>query len=163
MNANHYIIDTCSLVDLNKHNPIDVFPSVWKRLSLLVNENLLHSPIEVLYELQKQDDQIATWSSQHKKMFIPESPSQIVIVREIMEKYPALVDIDKEYSADPWLIAVAYELVTNVQKTMYNDVIIIVTEETLRGDKVKIPFVCQKYQLACINLVEMFRKEGWRF
>ncbi len=163
MTANHYIVDTCSLVDLNRYNPIDVFPSVWKRLSILVRNNLLHSPIEVLKELQKQDDQIVAWAKQHKKMFLPESAPQILIVIEIMRDFPALVDASKQYSADPWVIALAYELTTGNQKTMFEDKIMIVTEETLRGNKVKIPLVSQHYQLECINLVEMFRREGWKF
>ncbi len=96
-------------------------------------------------------------------MFISESSTQVNIVRDIMRDYTALVDIDKDFSADPWLIAVAHELVTSPQMTMYPDTIIVVTEETLRGNKVKIPFVCQQYQLHCINIVEMFRREGWTF
>ena len=135
---NHYIIDTCSLVALNRHNPIDVFPTVWRKLSHLVHGNLLHSPIAVLLELQKQDDQIVTWANQHKKMFISESSTQVNVVRDIMRDYTALVDINKDFSADPWLIAVAHELVTSLQMTMYPDTIIVV--------KVKAQLRVLKYQ-----------------
>ena len=40
---------------------------------------------------------------------------------------------------------------------------LIVTEESLRGNKIKIPFVCQNFGIACINRVEMFRQESWKF
>jgi len=37
MKSNCYIIDTSSLVTLNSNNPLDVFPSIWKKLEMLIN------------------------------------------------------------------------------------------------------------------------------
>jgi transcriptional regulator with XRE-family HTH domain len=36
-------------------------------------------------------------------------------------------------------------------------------EEKLMGEKIRISFVCQKYRLESINIMEMFRIEGWKF
>ncbi|MBW6462034.1 MAG: DUF4411 family protein [DPANN group archaeon] len=37
------------------------------------------------------------------------------------------------------------------------------TEETLRGNKIKIPFVCKNYEIESINIVDFFRIEKWTF
>jgi hypothetical protein len=41
MTSNHYIMDTSSLVEFNRHNPIDVFPSLWNNLESLSKKGLL--------------------------------------------------------------------------------------------------------------------------
>ncbi|MBU0980542.1 MAG: DUF4411 family protein [Nanoarchaeota archaeon] len=33
----------------------------------------------------------------------------------------------------------------------------------MRGEKVKIPFVCNNGQIECIDIIDMFRTEGWKF
>ncbi len=38
-----------------------------------------------------------------------------------------------------------------------------VTEEKIRGDKIKIPFVCKKFNIESIDVIDMFRAEGWKF
>ena len=40
MTKNYYIIDTSSLVELNKHNPMDVYQSVWKKMEQLINRTI---------------------------------------------------------------------------------------------------------------------------
>ena len=46
MNNNCYIIDTSSLVELNRNTPIDVFPGVWKGLKSLAKSGRLVAPRE---------------------------------------------------------------------------------------------------------------------
>lgn len=70
MISNHYIIDSCSLMELNRHNPIDVFPSVWVRIESLINKGLLLAPREVLNEIMQGDDQLTKWAKKHNKMFV---------------------------------------------------------------------------------------------
>lgn len=48
MMENFYVIDTSSLVELNKHNPIDIYPSVWNKMEELVKKGRLVAPREVL-------------------------------------------------------------------------------------------------------------------
>lgn len=51
MTSSHYIIDSSSLMELNRYNPIDVFPTVWDKLELLISRGLLSAPKEVLNEM----------------------------------------------------------------------------------------------------------------
>lgn len=163
MTSNHYIIDSCSLMELNRHNPLDVFPSVWEKIEDLINKDLLVAPKEVLNEVNEGDDKLAKWAKKQNKLFKDPTNKQIDIVREILNKFPSLVKENRKYDADPWVIALAVELATSTQKTLISIKRIVVTEEKIRGNKVKIPFVCQKYEIESIDIIDMFRKEGWTF
>lgn len=163
MTSNIYIIDTSSLIQLSKHNPHDVYPGVWKELEGLVDTGKLLAPKEVLNEIIKLDDGLSKWGKKHARMFKEPTEEQIKIVRKILEKYPSLVKSESEFDADPWVIALAIELSQNPQKTLFEIKRIVVTEEKLRGNKIKIPFVCQDFKIESIDIIDMFRAEGWKF
>ncbi len=163
MTTNVYIIDTSSLIELNKHNAMDVYVSVWKNISELIQNDRLIAPREVLKEIQDYDDTLAKWAKKQKKLFKAPTARQIQVVQEILKDYPALIDVNAKHSADPWVIALAIELSAQSQQTLFKIKRIVVTEEKLRGNKVKIPFVCGQKSVECIDIVEMFRTEGWKF
>ena len=163
MTSNRYIIDSCSLMELNRHNPIDVFPSVWKKIEDLVNKELLVAPKEVLNEINEGDDKLAKWAKKQSKLFREPTKEQINIVKKILAEFPSLIKENSKYDADPWVIALAVELTTSSQKTLAPIKRIVVTEEKLRGNKIKIPYVCQKYEIESIDVIDMFRIEGWKF
>ena len=163
MTSNHYIMDTSSLVELNRHNPIDVFPSVWNNLESLSKKGLLVAPTEVLSEIKERDDELAFWAKRNNSIFRPPTKRQVEILKDILKNYPALVKEDRKYDADAWVVALAVEMTTGPQQTIVQIKRIVVTEERLRGDKVRIPYVCQKYSIESIGIIEMFRIEGWKF
>lgn len=163
MTSNCYIIDTSSLVKLNKNNPLDVFPSIWKNLENLVDNDRLIAPREVLNEINQNDDQLSGWAKKQKKMFKNPTPAQIKIVQDILKEYPSLVDVDSKFSADPWVIALAIAMANSSQKTLVTVKRIVVTEEKVRGNQVKIPFVCGKNTIEAIDIIALFRIENWKF
>jgi len=160
---NYYIIDSCSLIELNRHNPLDVFPSLWKKIESLINSELLVSHKEVFNEISQQDDQLLEWAKKNKKMFKGVTDKQVQIVKDILSKYPSLIKIERKFDADPWIIALAKEMKEDPQRKLHQVKRLIVTEESLKGNKVKIPFVCKEFDIECINRIEMFREEGWKF
>ncbi len=163
MTFNHYIMDTSSLVELNRHNPIDVFPSVWNSLESLSKKGLLVAPAEVLAEIKERDDELASWAKRNNSIFRHPTKKQIETLKDILKNYPALVKEDRKYDADAWVVSLAVEMATGAQQTLIQIKRIVVTEERLRGDKVRIPYVCQKYSIESIGIIEMFRIEGWKF
>jgi len=163
MTSSCYIIDTSSLIELNKHNPMDVYPGIWERMEQLINDNRLIAPKEVLNEIKQIDDDLSDWSKMQRKMFIEPTNRQIEIVRNILEIYPSLMDIDRKYDADPWVIALAIELIRNPQQRLFPIKGVVVTEEKLRGNRIRIPFVCKKYAVEFMDIIGMFRAEGWKF
>jgi hypothetical protein len=156
-------MDSSSLIELNRHNPIDVFPSVWKNMESLISKGLLVAPTEVLYEITERDDQLAKWAKEQTSFFRAPTQKQIEILKGILKVYPSMVREDRKYDADPWVIALAIEMTTDSQQTLTPIKRIVVTEEKLRGEKVRIPYVCQKYNIDSIDIIEMFRIEGWKF
>ncbi len=163
MNPNHYIIDSCSLMELKRKNPFDVYPTVWEKIESLINRGLLLAPREVLNEIMEGDDQLAEWAKKHNKMFVEPTEKQIEIVKDILKEFPALIKQNRKYDADPWVIALAVEMATSLQQTLTPIKRIVFTEEKLRGEQIKIPYVCQKYNIEAIDILDMFRIEGWKF
>jgi hypothetical protein len=163
MTNNVYIIDSSSLIELNKHHAMDVFVSVWKNLSELIKNDRLIAPREVLKEIENFDDSLAKWSKKQKKLFKNPTKKQIEIVQEILKEYPSIVNIDAKNSADPWVIALAIEQSTNRQQTLFQIKRIVVTEEKLRGNKVRIPYICLNKNIESIDVVDLFRTENWKF
>src|SRR3989338_2428657 len=166
---NFYVIDSSSLIELNRRYPIDVFPTLWKNVEKLIEKGYLifHKEVrkEILVFLGK-DDSLKKWVEKQKKFFKELDGNQMKIVREILQKYPSMAKSDNETpTADPFIIALAVEIGSSPQRTLAQTIKgkIIVTEERLRGDRIRIPFVCKDYNIECINIIEMCRVEGWKF
>ena len=166
---NYYVIDSSSLIELNRRYPIDVFPTLWKNVETLIEKGFLISHKEVRKEILVflgRDESLKKWVEKQKKFLKELDEKQMEIVKEILKKYPSLAKSDNETAAaDPFVIALAVEMGSDPQKTLFQTVKgrIIVTEEKLRGTKVKIPFVCKDYHIECINIIEMCRVERWKF
>jgi len=163
---NYYVIDSCSLIELNRKYPIDIFPPVWQKIESLIDKGFLVSPKEVLKEIKKGDDHLKEWSKKQTKLFKDLTVKQIKIVEEILAKYPKWLNEDSLTPiADPFVIALAIDMETDIQKTLSETIKkrIVVSEERISGKQTKVPYVCQEYNIECIFLIEMFRKEGWVF
>ncbi|MFN3976327.1 MAG: DUF4411 family protein [Aquificaceae bacterium] len=160
---NIYIIDTSSLIEMKNKYPEDTFPTLWEKMNELYTNGRLIAPVEVKKEIEKGDDKLTEWIKDKKNMFIKPDKSQTNKVKEILSEFSYLAKPEKEGpNADPWLIALAI-VKNNEEKTkIFSYEYVIVTEESRRNQR-KIPAVAQHYNINCINLMELFRKEGWRF
>ena len=85
----------------------------------MINSDRLVAPKEVFNEIKQIDDSLSRWAKNQSKMFIEPTYKQIEMVKEILNKYPSLIKVDRKYDADPWVIALAIELTTNPQKTLW--------------------------------------------
>lgn len=163
---NYYVIDSCSLIELNRKYPIDIFPSVWQKIESLIDSGFLVSPKEVLKEIEKGDDNLKEWAKKQTKLFKNLTARQIQIVQEILAKYPRWLNEDSMTPiADPFVIALAIEMEQDPQTTIIETIKkrIVVSEERMSGKKTKVPYVSHQYGIECIFLIDMFRNEGWVF
>ena len=159
-----YIIDSSSLIALNRLYPIDVFPTLWDNVHDLISKGLLISHKEVYKEICAGDDSLKKWAMDQKNLFKDIDEGQMRIVKEILKKYPSLAKSEsEEINADPFVIALAVTLNNGPQKKLFTKGKLIVTEEKSRGNRIRIPFVCQDYKIDCIDILEMCRAEGWKF
>lgn len=158
---NIYIIDASSLIEMKDKYPEDIFPTLWKKMDELYTKGRLIVPLEVKKEIK--DDELKRWTKGKKRMFISPDKSQSDKVKEILRNFPFLAKPQKPGpNADPWLISLAIVKNNEEQTKLFTNKYIVVTEES-KTKQNRIPAVAQHYDIECINLMELFRKEGWTF
>ncbi|MCX7987876.1 MAG: DUF4411 family protein [Thermodesulfovibrio sp.] len=165
MNQCIYIGDTSSLIEMKNRYPPDVFSQLWEKMDELYNNGRLVAPLEVKKEIEKGDDDLVKWIENKKKMFIKPDKFQSKKVKEILKDFPFLAKAEETgLNADPWIIALAIQEKQNIQEQLnfYEKEVFILTEESKSNPK-RIPSVAQKYGIECVNIIELFRKEGWKF
>lgn len=123
------------------------------------NANLLACPKMVYNELLEDQDDLVGWAQECKKtgMFI--DPDAVVqqalqgvctyVITRYPDNQPRRRFLDR---ADPWIIAHAITqggtVVTHEQKNPE------------KSNKVKIPNVCEHFNVRCINVYQMLREQG---
>jgi hypothetical protein len=149
--------------------PLDVAINFWNKVKLLAEEDKIISIDKVKNEIFKNDDELKKWIEHNIKNDFFKSTETI----EVLDEYQKVVSwansksvhyvkkaIDEflEYeNADSWLIAYALSIHKNCQ---------IVTQEKSepnRKSKIKIPDVCNYFNLQYKNIIEMFRELGETF
>ncbi|MCS7214509.1 MAG: DUF4411 family protein, partial [Candidatus Calescibacterium sp.] len=145
--------------------PPDIFPQLWRKMDELYNNGRLVAPLEVKREIEKGDDDLVKWIKNKKKMFIKPNQFQSEKVKEILKDFPFLAKAEETGpNADPWIIALAIQEKQNIESQLDFDKkeVFILTEESKSNPR-RIPSVAQKYGIKCVNIIELFRKEGWKF
>jgi len=158
-----YIIDTCSIIDLFRLYPSDIFPKLWESLDELIKGERLISHKFVLEEISKKSDLAHKWSKERRTMFKDITQEQIKIIKKITAKFPRIVNPDKDVDADPWLIALALEKEKQQKLVPKIEVRVIITEEKFKPNKVNISSVCRQLGIEYTNLIGLMRKEGWKW
>jgi len=165
-----FIVDTNFFIQSHRITyPLDVAVNFWQKVKRLSEEEKIISIDKVREEIFKNDDEIKSWIEQNiKSDFFKSTETQ-----EVLDEYQRVVNwansksmhyvkkaIDEflEFeNADAWLIAYALSINKNCQ---------IVTQEKRepnRKSKIKIPEVCNDFNLPYKNIIEMFRELGETF
>jgi len=158
-----YIIDTSSLIKIKEQYPRSIFPGVWKKLEDLCKNGRLIAPFEVLKEIEEGDDELNIWAKRVRNIFIKPDRGQTEAVKDVLSKHPYLAKPQKPGpNADPWIIALAKQKNEEEQQKLFQNVYVVVTEESKMKAQ-RVPGVCKSYGINCINILELFEKEGWKF
>lgn len=165
MTINQYIIDASSLIQLNRINPIDIYPTPWKNIELLAQSGQLFSPREVFNEVVQRTDALADWAKGQRKWFKEFTPRQCEIAKRVLNEFPSFAKGEGKFDADIWIVAMAMDMQESFlsQQPISPVVIVVVTDEKIKGNTVKLPFVCKHFHIESCSLFEWFRKENWRF
>jgi uncharacterized protein DUF4411 len=146
-----YCVDTSGWLDGWQRNyPPDVFPTLWRRVEVVIGAGDIFSSEEVYIELQKKDDEIHDWMKARKEMLVPLTEEIQTIASDLLSEFPRLVDTLRNRSkADPFVIATAIDRKATV-----------VTGEPITGNmtKPRIPDVCNVRGVRCINFLQMIRE-----
>ncbi len=149
-----YCFDTSALVNAWRRDyPRDVFGSFWSNIEAMIEDGKIVAPEEVRVELERKDDDILEWANQRRHMFVQIDLAIQTAVLAVLERFPRLVDTRKSRSgADPFVVALA--LVGGLT---------VVTYEKQSGNPARpnIPDACRAFQVNCIGLLDMARREQW--
>lgn len=115
---------------------------------------------EVFNEVQRAArlKQMIQWVDTNRKMFLDPTRAELLVMREILADphFQQLVAKRKIEgggdAADPFLIASA-----KVRGA------VLVTEEVFKKNGAKIPNVCARHDVECIDAEQPYEREGWRF
>lgn len=155
-----YCIDSSVLIQANAQlAPMDLNPTFWEKLEALIATGRVISPDEVLREIEKKSDDVHEWCKRVNKnatsFFVELEEKVQTATSEILASHPKLVD-DRQGKgqADPFVIALARVRGASV-----------VTQEGRTGSSArpKIPDVCDHYGVPCMDLLDLMRRERWRF
>jgi len=157
-----YVIDTNSLLEgsFNRKYEKKYFPVHWKNFEKLWKERTIVSIELVLIELTKSEekrDEIYSWAEENKDGFISQTEDVKITLIDLFKKYPGWSENSKANAtwADGELVAFA--------KTHS---LILVTEEKIRNNFMddnknsKIPDLCKKEEIECIDFLELIKKEN---
>lgn len=150
-----YVFDSNIFINLQRRQPLDVFPSLWQKISEMMQKRIIVSSREVYDEIVIGDDDLVKWVKERKESFLPSDIPIQQEVRTILSSHRGLIESGKKKnSADPFVIAIAKQ---------YNCK--VVTEEAPTHNVIspKIPDVCLAYQVDCINFVSFAREEKLTF
>ncbi len=116
------------------------------------------SPKEVLDEIERGHDDLKGWCRAHRNMFL-NTDELIVQVQKILKEHPTLVNPNAECeSADPYLIALAASYKSNILGQSH---IIVISENVDKTSR--IPHAARASGVQTCRLMEMVKREGWKF
>lgn len=147
-----YCIDTSALIAAwyERYKP-KRFPKLWVHLEFLAFNGRLVSSSLVLNECKVRSPELHDWLIIRETMFLQPDAKVQARAAHIINTYKGLVMHGKEkFAADPFVIATA-------EVHGYR----VVTEEDGPDSLRKIPGVCNKLQVPCCKLADLFDAEDW--
>ncbi len=157
-NRQIYFPDTSTLLAAwDERYPQDIFPDVWQFMDSL--DGRLRICEEVRNEIKRHTPELLDWldnSSTDTRLSLVELDRNMADtvqhhIQRIVAGWPRWRAVRSRDSAEPWVIAYAQAFGGTV-----------VSEEQQGGGSVKIPYVCDELDVRHMNLLELFRAEGFR-
>ena len=68
-----YVFDSNIFINLQRRQPIDIYPSLWSRIGELMDEGTIVSSQEVYDEIMIGGDDLEKWVKSRKECFVPSS------------------------------------------------------------------------------------------
>lgn len=158
-----YSMDTSVFLTAYKTYPFDLFPGWWEWIDRMTAQGQIFLCQMAFLEIKRhteKGDAIYQWAQKQKKThprFVREEDEAVFTRAEkIAMNFPELSNRKKIPTADADPYVIAHAMVTNA---------IVVTEEksTNSPKPRKIPDVCQKLNIKCINTHDFMRQEGVNF
>ena len=154
-----YVIDTSSFQQLFGCYKHARFPSLWNKFDELVDHGAITSIRHVMREIGQRDKRNGEleWAQTRPDLFPSVTENESLFLREIYEipRFRHIVSMDlrdTDADADPYLIARANSIGG-----------MVITQERKRGNRVRIPTICDHFDIKCGTLDDLMCMENWEF
>jgi hypothetical protein len=155
-----YIFDTNSLSNVLNHYYPERFPSFWGKFNEKIDHKKVISVREAKFELEVKFEvsTIEQLKIFNAEFFEDPTVIELSFITEIYSIPHFRQNLDRKkllqggYFADPFIIAKA-----KVKEG------IVVTEEEYARNGSRIPNICQRFGIDCMNLEGFLIKEDWKF
>ena len=147
-----YIIDTSAILSQKDDEPHrrSINKTLWNYIDKLIEQGRIVTCSEIIEEVNDAD--LKSWFLSLHGEILPIDDDIQENVKTVVTTNPQLVDFKQiKSSGDAFLIATAMK---------YG--LTIITEENKRGEK-KIPFVCRRLKVPCVDILALCEQEGWSF
>ena len=183
MANNVYILDTNVFLLLHNTSEVTIrLPArIWQALEQMMQNGTLisHRYVynEIVYTAKKHKgkfqprapDPLVKWMQLKKHFFLNRNNFQINKVQSIINRFPKLIDPEKEKNdADSWIIALAIEISAAANSQQQTSLLeelppkrcgVVVTHENPRSPE-KIPAACKAFNIRCITSREFFEENN---
>lgn len=152
-----YVFDSDTLIKIFNHYYRNQFPSFWQKFDKYIADEKIISVRAVKAELQDRGDSLSDFVKQTDIFSIPSNDETNFVATIFQVSHFQLLISKKAVLqgsevADPYLIARA-----KIENAC------VVTEEKFKPNAAKIPNVCAKFNVPCINLEGFMKREKWSF
>lgn len=149
-----YSIDTSSLIDWHHYYPKDVFERLWEMFTASCDNSTLVVHEYVKEEISRKDDSLLTWVKNRENFIIPfDKEIQETATRIISDYRLHEAAHSSKVVADPFVISLAIR----------HNLKVVTEEKPGSRENPKIPFICRREGVSCMNIVGFMREMGWRF
>ena len=159
-----YSFDTSAFIDgWERYYPPDIMPDLWEDLSSMIENGTIIITERVYEELQRHDNELSDWIALNKVCIVKLDENQISKAKELLGKYPKLVDVKKLLHADTWVVTLAITENCKVVTGERSNHLQQGKAPPVDGKVKKIPDVCHLEKIPCFDLVGFFRDMNWVF
>ena len=155
-----YVFDNNTLAAIFRHYYYDRFPSFWEKFNQLLDNKEIISVREVRREIESlnRGDNLDDWVKNNTDFFEDPTKEELQFITIIYSIKHFQQNLNKKKLlhggafADPFIIA----------KAKINNAI-VVTQEKFKDNAAQIPNICNHFNIECIDVIDMFREESWKF
>ncbi len=150
-----YVFDANIWIDLGRHNPPDIYTTLWAQLDVAIADGSIRSPEEVLHELAAGTDGFDNVLKQRAGLFIPLDDATMIAVGQITDGCNGFVDPASDRNrGDPFVVALA----------MVRGGTVVTKERPRRGPtgRPRIPDCCAQFNVPWMPWFDFLRMIGWQ-
>jgi len=157
-----HLADSSSFIEAkNTYYGFGICPAFWDFIARQNRKGNFASVTRVADELSNHGDDLSEWVSRQDTTFFLPPDGEVIRARQKISEWASCQNFGTSYvadfvnGADAWLVAHA----------LVHDATVVTQEKlvTAESTKIKIPNVCENFEVPCINIFEMLHRLGARF